>query len=104
MKKLKDDLVLAPATRIEEKVQQIKKLKQSLFRFLVRSFPTKSDQPSLEGAKTGDPEDSGYSEEEKRKIVTKRIKHYFNNRLVIIDEVHNMRIADSNKQKLTTTL
>jgi Helicase conserved C-terminal domain len=50
------------------------------------------------------PEDSGYSEEEKRKIVIKRIKHYFNNRLVIIDEVHNMRIADSNKQKLTTTL
>ena len=50
------------------------------------------------------PEDSGYSEEDKRKIVIKRIKHYFNNRLVIIDEVHNMRIADSNKQKLTTTL
>jgi len=50
------------------------------------------------------PEDSGYSEEEKRKIVIKRIKHYFNHRLVIIDEVHNMRIADSNKQKLTTTL
>ena len=50
------------------------------------------------------PDDAGYSDEEKRKIVTKRIKHYFNNRLVIIDEIHNMRIAESNKQKLTTTL
>ena len=50
------------------------------------------------------PEDTTYSEEEKRKIITKRIKHYFNNRLVIIDEVHNMRISDSNKEKLTTVL
>ena len=50
------------------------------------------------------PEDSGYSEEEKKKIVIKRIKHYFNNRLVVIDEIHNMRIAESNKQKLTTIL
>ena len=50
------------------------------------------------------PEDAGYEKEEKDKIISKRIKHYFNNRLVIIDEIHNMRIAESNKQKLTTTL
>jgi hypothetical protein len=32
------------------------------------------------------------------------IEHFFNNRLIIIDEVHNIRLSDDNKNKRTTNL
>jgi len=45
------------------------------------------------------PEGSGYSVSEIKKIETSRIKKLFNNRLIIIDEVHNIRNSDDNKNK-----
>jgi len=50
------------------------------------------------------PEDAGLSENERTIIRTKKIKAHFNNRLVIIDEIHNIRISDANKNKLTSVL
>ena len=39
------------------------------------------------------------SKEEKEKKKKRRIQSYFNNRLIIIDEVHNIRISNDNKEK-----
>lgn len=50
------------------------------------------------------PEDAGLSETETNILRTKKIKSHFNNRLVIIDEIHNIRISDANKNKLTSIL
>ena len=44
-------------------------------------------------------ENSGLSEEEIKKTEIKNIKRIFNNRLLIIDEVHNIRKSDDNKNK-----
>jgi superfamily II DNA or RNA helicase len=45
-----------------------------------------------------------YSEKEAKNIHKKLIKKFFNNRLIIIDEVHNIRLADDNKKKRTASL
>jgi hypothetical protein len=45
------------------------------------------------------PDGSGYSSSDIKKIEISRIKKLFNNRLIIIDEVHNIRNADDNKNK-----
>ena len=50
------------------------------------------------------PEDAGLSDNERKIIRTKKIKAHFNHRLVIIDEIHNIRISDANKNKLTSVL
>jgi hypothetical protein len=50
------------------------------------------------------PEDSGLSKAEIEEVRKKKIKAYFNNRLVILDEIHNVRISDANKTKMTATL
>ena len=47
------------------------------------------------------PDDSGHSEQTKKQMTLKNIKKYFNNRLIIIDEIHNLTLAD-NKQKATS--
>lgn len=45
-----------------------------------------------------------YTEKERTALMERKIKAHFNNRLVILDEIHNIRISDSNKTKLTTVL
>ncbi len=50
------------------------------------------------------PEDAGYTKEEAAVIREKKIKAHFNNRLVVLDEIHNIRISDSNKTKATAIL
>jgi hypothetical protein len=47
--------------------------------------------------------DTGYEKEQIKRIEINRIKKYFNNRLIIIDEVHNIRIVDDNSQQKFTT-
>jgi hypothetical protein len=42
------------------------------------------------------------TEREKKERVL--IEHFFNNRLIVIDEVHNIRLTDDNKNKRTTAL
>ena len=42
---------------------------------------------------------SGLSEKDSLKMKVRNIKRIFNNRLIIIDEVHNIRISDENKHK-----
>jgi hypothetical protein len=49
------------------------------------------------------PEGAGYSAEEKKIIRNKKINKYFDNRLIIIDEVHNIRISDDNKGEQSKT-
>jgi len=49
-------------------------------------------------------QDTGFSMAEKKAIELKKIKKNFNNRLIIIDEVHNIRISDENKEKRTAEL
>jgi hypothetical protein len=44
------------------------------------------------------------SETEREKKERALIQQFFNNRLVIIDEVHNIRLTDDNKNKRTTNL
>jgi len=48
--------------------------------------------------------DTGFSQKDRKKIEIKKIKKNFNNRLIIIDEVHNIRITDENKEKRTAEL
>ena len=47
--------------------------------------------------KTAVPENSGYSAEDHKKIEIRNIRKFFNSRLIIIDEVHNIRLSDENK-------
>ena len=47
--------------------------------------------------------ESSISEKDKKIIIKKNIKKFFNNRLIIIDEVHNIRLTDENKNKRTAT-
>ena len=46
----------------------------------------------------------GYSKEQKEEIKIKKIKHVFNNQLIIIDEAHNIRITTENKNKKAAEL
>ena len=41
------------------------------------------------------------SENEREQYIIKNIKRTFNNRLIIVDEVHNIRLVDDNKNKST---
>jgi len=49
-------------------------------------------------------ETENYSEKEKNALIIKKIKQNFNNRLIIIDEVHNIRLTDENNNKKTSVL
>ena len=51
-----------------------------------------------------EPRGIGYSKDEKARIKVKKIRTMFNNRLIIIDEVHNIRITHENKNKKTAEL
>jgi len=53
--------------------------------------------------KTAVSEETGYSEKERKKIQISNIRRVFSNRLIIIDEAHNIRISDDNKKKKRTT-
>lgn len=48
-------------------------------------------------------ENAGLSASEKKIIESENIKKYFNNRLIIIDEVHNISAIQSNKQNKKTS-
>ncbi len=48
--------------------------------------------------------DSNYTEKEKQNIEIRKIKQHFNNRLIIIDEIHNIRLTDENKNKKVAIL
>lgn len=47
--------------------------------------------------------DSGYSKKQMESIEISLIQKYFDNRLIIIDEVHNIRTTDDNIEKKRTT-
>ncbi len=47
--------------------------------------------------KTTVPENSGYSPEQEKRMEIQNIRRYFNNHLIIIDEVHNIRLTEENK-------
>ena len=83
----------------EKIVSQIKSIVNSYYTFLgyteLANYITKRTIVS---------DDSGLSEIEKRTIETKKIRKVFNNSLIIIDEVHNLRITDDNKNKRTSVL
>ena len=49
------------------------------------------------------PDDAGYSAEKQKELTIQHIKNYFNNRLIVIDEIHNLALADK-KQKRTSKL
>ena len=44
---------------------------------------------------------TGYSPEDQKKVEIRNIQRFFNNRLIIIDEVHNIRLTDENKNAKT---
>ena len=41
--------------------------------------------------------------EKKSQLVKKKLKQLFNNRLIVIDEIHNIRMTDDNENKLVAT-
>ena len=49
--------------------------------------------------KTGVSKDTPFPAEEQIKMEIRNIRRFFNNRLIIIDEVHNIRISDDNKDE-----
>ena len=53
---------------------------------------------------TGVPEESGFSHEKRRAMEIKKIRAVFNNRLLIVDEVHNIRNTDDNGDKKRTAI
>jgi hypothetical protein len=54
--------------------------------------------------KTSVPKDSGFSQEALRKLEIQNIRRFFDNRLIIIDEVHNIRLANDNQDDKTAHL
>jgi hypothetical protein len=49
-------------------------------------------------------ESVGFSEDELRKMEIQNMRKFFNNRLIIIDEIHNIRLSDDNKDDKTGKL
>ena len=49
-------------------------------------------------------EDRNLTEPERKKTELRNIRHFFNNRLFIIDEVHNIRLMDDNKNTKVASL
>ena len=49
-------------------------------------------------------QNEGFSEEEQRKMEVQNMRKFFNNRLIIIDEVHNIRLSEDNKDDKTGKL
>jgi hypothetical protein len=47
-------------------------------------------------------DDTQYSAKDRKELKIKRIRKFFDNRLIIIDEVHNIRPTDDNKDKTRT--
>ena len=47
--------------------------------------------------------ESDVSETKKRKMMATRLQRHFENRLIIIDEIHNIRVSDENKNKRVAT-
>ena len=47
---------------------------------------------------------AGFTDEETKKMEIQNIRKFFNNRLIIIDEVHNIRLADDNTDDKTGKL
>jgi hypothetical protein len=44
-------------------------------------------------------DDSSLTEQQKKNVIKTKLRQVFNNRLIIIDEVHNIRITEDNKDK-----
>jgi superfamily II DNA or RNA helicase len=83
----------------EKVISQMNSIRNSFYSFLgyteFANYITKKTMVS---------EESGFTEKEKSTYETKKIRKVFNNSLIIIDEVHNLRITDDNKNKRTATL
>ena len=43
--------------------------------------------------------DGDYSKEQKERLMKKRLEKFFEGRLIIIDEIHNIRVSEENKNK-----
>ena len=84
----------------ERIISQIKSIIQNFYVFM----GNKGEFANYIKKITAVPEDAGYTKEEAATIREKKIKAHFNNRLVILDEIHNIRISDSNKTKATALL
>jgi hypothetical protein len=54
--------------------------------------------------KTSVPKDSGFSIADQRKIEIQNIRRFFDNRLIVIDEVHNIRLTNDNQESKTAFL
>ena len=77
----------------EKVVSQIKRIINSYYLFM--GYTEFSNYISKKSAIL----DSDLSEEIANKIKIKKLKKIFNNRLIVIDEVQNIRISDDNKKK-----
>ena len=84
----------------ERIISQIKSIIQNFYVFM----GNKGEFANYIKKITAVPEDAGYTKEESASIRENKIKSHFNNRLVILDEIHNIRISDSNKTKATAIL
>jgi hypothetical protein len=73
-------------------ISQIKALINSSYRFLGYS-----KLANLVAKKTAVPENTGLKPEDLRQMEIKKIRNVFDNRLIIIDEVHNIRLTNDNK-------
>ena len=84
----------------EKVISQIKSLIKQYY-----SFKGYSEFANYIKKKISIDDNSGLNIEEKKKIEIKKIKELFNNRLIIIDEVHNIRpIQDNNEHKRLSVL
>jgi len=54
--------------------------------------------------KTAIPKDTVMSKEDQRKMEIRNIRRFFNDRLIIIDEVHNIRLTEENNDSKTARL
>ena len=84
----------------ERIVSQIKSIIQNYYVFM----GNKGEFANYIRKVTAVPEDAGYTKDEMTAIREKKIKAHFNNRLVVLDEIHNIRISDANKTKMTALL
>ena len=77
----------------EKVVSQIKRIINSYYLFMgYTEFSNYISKKSMLS-------DSSLSEETANKIKIRKLKKVFNNRLIVIDEVQNIRISDDNKKK-----
>lgn len=92
LREINPSLIVNKETDRQKIIQQIKSLIHQNYEFVAYGKFANFIKEKTEVTGTA------YDEQQKKRLEIKKIRHYFSNRLLIIDEVHNIRIGEGGKK------